>query len=215
MSLETTINSYINDVNEYEVANETNWVDLDDEDEFNNHFLKGQCGVGVVFNNGSESGAFDKWHTLPVYPNEVGFNGSTNFNSAEILGRPGTISGYVSTSDVTTKISFELHRELLIPSTNRDVGVREDINKVDQIISFIQACNYPKRIENGLLVPIVTYIFGDTAITGKQTSFDVSWGGPKIANKYMHAKINVGITHTPSGIIYFDDVVNTNPRKWI
>ena len=202
-----SLNDVGNSYNTYESKQTTTWKDLDDND-FNNHFLNGQCGVGVIFNTTSSTGAFDKWINLPIYPEDVTFSGSTNYNSAEIIGRPGTISGYISTSDVTSRFNLHMHRELLVPGE-----IVTDRNKIDEIIAFMQACDYPKN-DGGLKVPIVTYVFGDTQIVGKQTGFNTKWSGTKIGNSYMEVNIDISITHTPNHIIYYDDIKGYNPRQF-
>ena len=193
------------------------WIDLDD-DLYNNHFNNGQCQLRINFNrlmsitdeNGTEiSSTIER--NLPIYPEDINFGTSTNYASTDIIGRPGTIAGYVNTSDVTSKITLHLHRELEIPGY-----VETDKNKIDELILLIQACAYPKQYGDGLYVPIVTYKFGDTCITGKQTSWDATWGGPKIGNAYMDVKLNISISHVPNGIEFFDDILkHENPRTFI
>lgn len=190
--------------NNVELIND--WVDLDDM-LYNNHFIHGQCQLKVEFNRATELETIRR--NLPIYPEDISFGATTNFANADILGRPGPIAGYVSTSDVTTRINLHLHRELEIPG-----NVDTDKNRIDELVSLIQACAYPKSYQNGLYVPIVTYYFGDTAITGKQTSWNVKWSGPKIANAYMEVTLDIAISHVPTEIPYFDVVKSWNPRQF-
>lgn len=181
------------------------WIDLDDK-VYNSHFGNDQCYLKVEF---AHSGSTNKKIQLPVYPEELAFNGSTNYHEGEILGRPGKIAGYVSTSDTQTRINLKLHRELTVPGE-----VATDRNKIDEIIALMQACQYPRKFSNGLYVPIVTFVFGDSKFTGRQTSFNHKWGGPKISGVYMLCTIDIAITHMAEGINYFDDVVGKNPRDF-
>lgn len=182
------------------------WQDLD-EQLYNNHFTNGQCNLKVEFNR--NSGESEPSINLPIYPEDITFGGNTNYANAEILGRPGPIAGYVGTSDVTTRITLHLHRELQVPG-----NIASDGNQIDKIVSLIQACAYPKSYQDGLAVPIVTYTFGDTVITGKQTSWNVKWSGPKIQNAYMEVTLDISISHVPMGIPFFDDVKTWNPRQF-
>ena len=181
------------------------WMDLDDI-AYNNHFANGQCQLKVEFNRLLDKSIVKN---LPIYPDDITFGATTNYANTEILGRPGPIAGYVNTSDVTTNIVLHLHRELNIPGE-----ITTDKNKIDELISLIQACSYPKSFQDGLTVPIVTYIFGDTIITGKQTTFSTKWSGPKIGNSFMEVTITIGISHVPAGIEFFDDVYSHNPRQF-
>ena len=196
------------DVSGYENKNITVWNDLDDL-VYNNHFSNGQCYIQVHFNREfkDEKPSIIK---LPIYPEDIAFGATTNYADASILGRPGNISGYVGTSDVTTRINLHLHRELAIPGE-----LNTDRNKIDELIALIQACCYPRTYQDGMCVPIVEYVFGDTKIIGKQTSFNTKWGGPKIGNSYMEATLDIAITHVPMGIIFYDDVKTFNPRQFI
>lgn len=182
-----------------------NWIDLDDST-YTSHFGKDQCYLKVNF---AHSGGGEDKVQLPVYPEEIAFNGSTNYHEGEILGRPGKIAGYISTSDTQTRINLKLHRELATPGV-----VATDMNYIDKIISLMQAAHYPKKFQNGLYAPIVTYVFGDTKITGRQTSFNHKWGGPKISGIYMLCTIDIGVTHMAEGINYYDDVFGKNPRDF-
>lgn len=186
--------------------NETIWRDLDGN-AYNNHFLNNQCYILVNFNraNGVNGGSVKKY--LPVYPLDITFSGSTNFTSAEIIGRPGTISGYISTGDNTSRIALHLHRELKTFGNETP----KDVNQIDSIVSLIQACQYPKKFQDALVTPIVTYCFGKVLITGKQTTYSTKWEGPKIGNMYMECNIDVQITHVAKGIQYFDDMYNNKP----
>ena len=198
-----------NEFNYLENKNVTNWQDLDDL-AYNNHFANGQCYFKVDFNRQfSENDDAILPITLPVYPEDISFGANTNYTNAEIIGRPGTISGYVSTSDVSTRINLHLHRELEIPGV-----IASDKNQIDKIIATIQACDYPRVFPDGLATPIVTYVFGDTKITGKQTSFNTKWSGPKIGNSYMDVILDIAISHVPNGIIFFDNVRNFVPRQF-
>lgn len=175
------------------------WVDLDD-DMYNQHFGKQQCYIKVEFNRELDKPIIKD---LPIYPEDITFGATTNYANAEILGRPGPIAGYVSTSDVTTRINLHLHRELQVKGE-----VATDKNKIDDIVNLIQACSYPKQYSDGISVPIVTYQFGNTIITGKQTSWSAKWSGPKIDKSYMEVTLDVAISHAPMGIEFFEDIYN-------
>lgn len=193
------------DISYLENKNATVWKDLDDE-LYNNHFGKGQCQIKVEFVRDVPDVII---RDLPIYPEDISFGVNTNYANAEILGRPGPIAGYVNTSDVTTRINLHLHRELEVIG-----NVSSDRNKIDDIVNLIQACAYPKSYQNGLYVPIVTYTFGDTTITGKQTSWNAKWSGPKIGNTYMEVTLDIAISHVPIEIPYFDTVRTWNPRQF-
>lgn len=188
--------------NIFEDKNVTQWRELNDAT-YNNHFTNGQCAIHVGFNH---AGAPQYKLNIPVYPEDITFGNSTNFTSAEIIGRPGTISGYVSTGDVQTNISLHLHREL---KTYNDTT--SDVNQIDDLVSLIQACQYPLRSQGGIFVPIVTYKFGEVKITGKQTNYSTKWGGPKIGGMYMECNITVQINHILDSIKYFEDVYDKKP----
>ena len=199
--------------NVFEDKNVTEWVELNDN-LYNNHFINNnpQCYIKVDFNRKSENNTYKL--RIPVYPSDISFGNQTNYTSGEILGRSGQIAGYVSTGDTTTRISLHLHRELQQLDTGisiRDEVKYQDRNKIDNLISLIQAANYPQRFPNGIAAPIVTYVFGKTKIIGKQTSFSTKWDGVKIGNMYMECFIEVQITHVPEGINYFDDMLNKLP----
>lgn len=178
------------------------WRELDG-DLYNNHFLDGQCAIYVEFNH---SGIAPYRLNIPIYPDDITFGSSTNFTSAEIIGRPGTISGYVSTGDVSSRIALHLHREL---QTFNEVA--KDVNQIDDLVSLIQACQYPKRTQSGIFVPIVTYKFGNVKITGKQLNYNTKWSGPKIGNMYMDCHLDIQISHITSKIKYFDDMYDKKP----
>ena len=184
------------------------WTEITD-DVYNNHFSDDQCVIFVEFNH---YGTPTYKLNIPVYPDDITFGNSTNFTSAEIIGRPGTISGYVSTGDVSTRISLHLHRELAL-KRDAEFGYtyREDRNQIDDLVSLIQACQYPLRTQDGLYVPIVTYKFGKTKITGKQINYNTKWGGPKIGNMYMECNIDIQISHITKGIKYFNEMYNDKP----
>lgn len=181
------------------------WNEIID-DVYNNHFSNDQCAIYVEFNH---AGTPTYKLNIPIYPEDITFGNSTNFTSAEIIGRPGTISGYVSTGDVSSRISLHLHRELALNREGHDY--REDMNQIDDLVSLIQACQYPLKTQDGLYVPIVTYKFGKTKITGKQINYNTKWGGPKIGNMYMECNLDIQISHVTKGIKYFSDVYNDKP----
>lgn len=195
--------------NSFENKNITNWRDLDGN-LYNNHFNNGQCYISVSFNRSVNSSEANYRCNIPVYPTEISFNNKTTYTSGEILGRPGTIAGYVTTGDTSTSISLHLHRELKINTTNSQIK-HTDINKIDELISLMQSCLYPKRFSDSIAVPIVTYCFGKVIITGKQTGFNCKWEGPKIGNMYMECTVNAEVTHVPVGIKYFDDMYTGKP----
>lgn len=210
---ETSVNGYKGTYYDNKVSN--NWIDLDDV-LYNNHFMYGQCHLKIEFNRlvnteitGLKYNSTTITKNLPIYPEDITFGANTNYANAEILGRPGPIAGYVSTSDVTTRINLHLHRELKIPG-----NVASDTNQIDELVALIQACAYPRVYQDGMYVPIVTYQFGDTVITGKQTSFSTKWSGPKIGNAYMEVTLDIAISHVPLRIEYFDDVLLHNPRQF-
>lgn len=184
------------------------WTDLDDNS-YNQHFANGQCFVAVEFNRLSQQGYFNAY-TLPIYPEDVTFNTNTNYTPVEILGRPGQISAYTSTSDPVCNFVLNLHRDLTMVN-----DVIKDKNQIDEIVSFIQACNYPYRFNDGTSAPIVTYKFGDTIIVGKQMTANVKWSGPKINNIYMQCVLTISVTHVPKGINYFEDIYKSNPRQYL
>lgn len=179
------------------------WNEINDNT-FSNHFSDDQCAIFVEFNH---AGIPSIKLNIPVYPDDITFGNSTNFTSAEIIGRPGTISGYVSTGDISTRIQLHLHRELALNGN----GIHQDKNQIDDLVSLIQACQYPLRTQDGLYVPIVTYKFGKTKITGKQQNYSTKWGGPKIGNMYMECNIDIQIAHISKGIKYFSDMFDGNP----
>lgn len=181
------------------------WNEITD-DVYNNHFSNDQCAIYVEFNH---AGTPIYKLNIPIYPEDITFGNSTNFTSAEIIGRPGTISGYVSTGDVSSRISLHLHRELALNREGYDY--REDMNQIDDLVSLIQACQYPLKTQDGLYVPIVTYKFGKTKITGRQINYNTKWGGPKIGNMYMECNLDIQISHVTKGIKYFSDVYNDKP----
>ena len=196
----------------------TNWINLENDDAHKTHFSNGQCFVGVTFSHASINnitpGAYEISYTLPIYPEDVNFGNTTTYSDVSVLGRPGTIGGYVGTSDVTTNFSFHLHREIQnINYTGTRDSLNLNRNMIDELVAFMQACSYPSN-ENGLLIPIVTYKFGDTIFTGTQTSCKAQWTGPKINNVYMECKMDISITHRPDKILYFDIVRASNPRQF-
>ena len=194
------------------------WKNLENDSMYKAHFSNGQCFVGVTFSHANSNniipGAYEISYTLPIYPEDVNFGNSTTYSDISVLGRPGTIGGYVGTSDVTTNFSFHLHRELQnIHYSGTKSNSNSNGNMIDELVAFIQACSYPSN-ENGLLIPIVTYKFGDTIFVGTQSSCKVQWMGPKIDNCYMECKIDISLTHRPNKILYFDIVRSNNPRQF-
>lgn len=151
---------------------------------------------------------------LPVFPEDVTNSISTNYTSYDILGRPGQISVYNSTGDMTTSFTLHMHRELQTSESTLDNTYLADINQIDKIVSLIEASQYPiiDSTSAGEYVPIVTYRFGDTVITGKQTSVNTKWSGPKIEGKYMEVVISISVTCTAGKIKDFTDIFNSNPR---
>lgn len=199
---------------EYKNTSVWQWKDLE-EKTYNNHFTNGQCYLKVEFPHAGNDSLYIR--NLPIYPDDITFSGSTNYASADILGRPGPIAGYVNTSDVTSRIQLHLHRELVVlddTSENNTKIQQVDRNRIDDIVALVQACAYPKIYQDGMYVPIVTYVFGDTTITGKQTSWNVKWGGPKIGKAYMEVTIDVSISHAPMGILDFNTMYENEPRKF-
>lgn len=144
---------------------------------------------------------------LPIYPEKTSSNISTNYASADIIGRPGQISAYNNTSDETISFSLHLHRELQTYGN----GLK-DINHVDAIVALMKAAQYPKFTSAGTYAPIVTYCFGDSLFIGKQNSVGTEWTGPKIHGAYMECIVNISMTCVPDGILTFDMVRNNVPR---
>ena len=181
------------------------WIDLDDLT-YDNHFTNGQCFIAVDFGNQRYAS-----YNLPVYPEDITFNFQTNYEDANIIGRPGKISAYTGTDDIKTSFQLHLHRELV--TYNNEL---KDVNEIDYIISLIQAAAYPLiNPGNGLFAPITTYKFGDTLMVGKQNSVSVKYSGPKINGSYMEAILNVSFTIVPEKILHYESVKNnSNPRSW-
>lgn len=193
----------INPKDNKKISKSNIWYNLDVNNK--SHFSNDQCFIAVSFSGSLSDQGYKIQQTLPVYPEDISFSTSTNYADATMIGRPGSISGYVNTDDKTINFSLHLHRELLVPGE-----LTSDKNKIDCIVTLIEACQYPKRTTNGLYIPIVTYKFGDTEIVGKQTSCNIKWGGPKINNKYMECNIDISVTYVPKGINYFDSFVTIN-----
>jgi len=187
------------------LGNQNVWRDLDD-DAYRSPFGNMSCFVSVDFRH-SIAQQERRWFNLPVYPENVNFNLSTNYASNEILGRAGQISAYNSTNDITSTFSLKLHRELR--TLNNQLV---DINHIDAIISLIQAAQYAKWYADGLYAPITTYKFGDTLLIGKQIGVQITWGETKINGCYMVATLNISMTNVSKKILNFEDVRNSMPR---
>lgn len=211
VSMPNTSSSVISFPSFFDMKIATDWKDLDDVI-YNNHIGNGQCYLKVEFNRMHSNNVDEKENTifryLPIYPEDVSFSVQTQYHDSSILGRPGTIGGYTNTGDPQIRFSMHLHRELEIPN-----NLTTDRNKIDEIIALMKACQYPRRYLDGLHVPIVTYVFGDTVIVGKQGSVNEKWFGPKIGQAYMECNIDVSVTAVPKGINYFDDIFTLNPRQ--
>lgn len=180
-----------------------NWIDLEFKD---SPIAKNDCYVSICFDESSVPKTYTL--NLPVYPEEVSNSFKTNYNSVSILGRPGTISNYSNTDDVTTSFTLKLHRELstLDRNVNSNIG-----DNIDRIVALIQAAQYP-MLNGKTSVPITCYKFGDTLLIGKQTSCNVQWTGPLIDGKYMQCNLSISITNVPKKILEFESVKNSNPR---
>ncbi len=186
------------------MADNTVWRELDDIN-YNGPFLGNSvtsCYVEVSFGDNEKTERM----FLPVYPLDVTNSLSTNYATSSIIGRTGQISAYNSTNDITTSFSIHLHRELRVYG--------EGDNKIDDIVSLIEAAQYPLYNPNSghSYAPIVTYKFGDTVISGKQTSENTKWSGPKIDGKYMEVTLNISVTNLPNRVIDFTDIFGSNPR---
>lgn len=167
-----------------------------------------QCKVILEYPNADKKVSYN----LPVYPEEVNNTISTNYQSTEILGRPGQIASYTSTSDPTSSFTLHMHRENRSNEVNTDLNNQK--NHIDQIVALIEAAQYPymDSTGGGIYPPIVTYIFGDTTITGKQTSVSTKWAGPKIEGKYMEVYLTISVTNLTYGIRDYSHFLNANPR---
>ena len=189
------------------------WQELDDSS-YNSPFLQNDEYSKCIMNVNC-GGKFNKTLYLPVYPEDVTNSISTAYADASILGRPGTISAYNSTSDITTSFTLHMHREqqtfLTSGNSAKDLDGK---NIVDKIVSLIESAQYPYLDENGSYTPIVVYKFGDTLIFGKQTSVQTKWSGPKIEGKYMEVTLNISVTNTPSKILTAKDIYESSPRGW-
>lgn len=188
------------------------WRELDDSSytaAFRSEGAFTSCCVTVEF-IGSGTG-ITKTLNLPVYPEDVTNAITTNYSSYDILGRPGQISAYTSTSDITTSFSLHMHREL--KTYNNDIAA--DRNHIDDIVSLIEAAQYPLfKPGTGEYAPIVTYKFGDTLICGKQTSVNTKWSGPKIEGKFMEVVVSISVTNLFDRICDYTDIVSSSPRGW-
>lgn len=207
-------------------TSENQWTELNDSAYFswfgkNDDYNK--CKVNLHYENTNENVTMN----LPVYPEEVTNSITTNYASYDILGRPGSISAYNNTGDITTQFSLHMHRELKTPGgmTIQSLYQTDDkpyeidlasFNKIDKIVSLIEAGQYPylNSIGSASYAPIMTYKFGDTLIVGKQTSCNTKWSGPKIEGKYMDVTINISITNVPKQILDYKDIINSSPRGW-
>ena len=96
-----------------------------------------QCKVILEYPNADKKVSYN----LPVYPEEVNNTISTNYQSTEILGRPGQISSYTSTSDPTSSFTLHMHRENRSNEVNTDLNNQK--NHIDQIVALIEAAQYP------------------------------------------------------------------------
>lgn len=194
-------------------ASDTEWIDLD-EKIYNSAFNseRSSCWVKLEF-NGSSSITPIKY-SLPVYPEDITNSITTNYASYDIIGRSGQISAYNSTGDVTSSFSLHLHREINV--TGSDVVT--DRNNIDAIVSLIEAAQYPAYDSSGFYAPIITYKFGDTVISGKQTSINTKWSGPKINGMYMNVVLTISVTNLPTQVLDYKHIKDTNPRgydRWI
>ena len=186
------------------------WKELDD-DAFNAPFKSNgefsKCRMNLHFEGTNIS------HTLnlPVYPLDVTNSISTAYASYDIIGRPGQLSAYNSTGDMSTSFSLHMHRELKTYGNSL-----ADVNHIDKVVALIEAAQYPlfDTTGKGLYAPIVTYKFGDTQIVGKQTSVNTKWSGPKIEGKYMEVTMNITVVNVPKEILDYSHMFNSSPRGW-
>ena len=207
----TTLNS--NKYSSVKINKQEQWIDIDYYSN-NNHFMPEHCFVAVTFNNSKDDGNYFSLN-LPVYPVDVNNSITTNYSSASMIGRVGSVYAYNSTADKTTSFALHMHRELKVisnPTTNK--SELKDINKIDAIVALIESAQYPKYTSNGLYPPIVTYRFGDTQIEGIQTTVNTTWSGPKIDGMYMEVKLSISVTNLPDSILSNEDVRNKNPRGY-
>lgn len=167
-----------------------------------------QCKVILEYPNTDKKISYN----LPCYPEEVTNSISTNYQSTEILGRPGQISSYISTGDPTSSFVLRLHRDVRAVETDTDLNAQR--NHIDRIVSLIESAQYPymDSTGGGIYAPIVTYIFGDTMITGKQTSVNTKWFGPKIEGKFMAVDLNISVTNLTYGVRDYSHFMTSNPR---
>ena len=190
------------------------WHDLDNRmfnDMFNPSNGQTNCYVQVKFANGTTSDIV----YIPVYPDDVNDSISTSYGSSNIIGRPGEISSYNNTGDQTTSFSLHMHREQNeFSKFDTNSGNDDTNNHIDKVVRTIKSAHYPLLSGSGSYAPIVYYKFGDTYITGKQTSTQVKWSGTKIGGKYMEVTINISVTQTPNKVVDYNDIINLNPRQF-
>ena len=132
-------------------------------------FEDGECCVCVVHTHSALSPDFSKYVNLPCYPEEISNTVEALWATQTILGRTGTINAFTGTSDISTNFSFDLHKEMIIPASNKE-GRNNDVENINELIAYIKSGCYPSYGSSILSPTYVLWKFGQTIITGRLKS---------------------------------------------
>lgn len=144
---------------------------------------------------------------LPCYPEAVSESLSTTWSPTTIVGRPGALYSYTTTSDISCSFSFDLHREMERPGTI--IGKLYAYGTyTDGIIRAIKSACYPKFSYQGVEPPRTTWRFGDTYISGILMDAGFDWKLPIVDKKYSVCTVSVQMVNVHTKITDADDVLN-------
>ena len=165
-----------------------------------------------------------------AFPENTSNAVNASYSDSSVIGRPGTVGMYTNTSDNVSNFSLSLHREdyasvveagQIGNLTNYGAGERTvysgENKTIDYLISYIESAAYPLFTSTGTHMPLIKFIFGDTEINGKLTSFNAKWSGPRINGKQMHCEVSLSITNLFNSVPNQRYIAKSNPRgfgKW-
>jgi len=164
----------------------------------------------------------DQFCVLPVYPESITDNMTSNFQSANALGRSAPVWSYANSGPRTIEITLDLHRDLMndlntnvsnfkdnvVPFKSKydEDGVFQGNDYIDTLIKYLLSIALPKyRIYNNgsksVEPPMVAVRFGDEIfIKGIVNSgVRVTYQMPLITDKngnQKYAKVQIGFTVT-------------------
>ena len=201
-------------------------------------FKNWECYMLVKFGNANNfnfAGDYQYLLNLPLYPDQVSEQITTNWNQQKVLGRSSALSAYANTELKTVSFSLDLHRDFLTGSFSHTketlFGAGGSLNRQAAGLQvqdeggpfgtrtwyvnankMLQISCYPQYTSQGLIPPTTYFVFGQMILKGYVTSYSTEWKKPILNTFYGWNSVTITMQCYPDTIISASDII-TNKKS--